>query len=270
MLAHLETFHATKRHQIQARDLCVATVGACQVGARKVRRPQTGISILNPALDSHQQPVCKRKVQAQFRVKGASHAAMGQFCLALASKHPKITFFRPSSQTPLSTPDTLRHGNRLCLTLRLSRWRRQRCDPPQHSAEEPARQMTLRQQQPVVAGVLEQAAAGFHQPLLQAGQRPTVAPCRQRRPPTCKSNCSKRVPINRVVFRWQRSDRPSHSSSKAGSNTPSRQERDHGASRASPRSSTGTSFRCSAKSGSINSRPSRFKRCLKRSDSPTR
>lgn len=123
MLAHLETFHATKRHQIQARDLCAAQVGACQVGARKVRRPQTGISILNPALDSHQQPVCKRKVQAQFRVKGAFHAAMGQFCLALAPKHPKITFYRPSSQTPLPTPDTLRHGNRLCLTLRLSRWR---------------------------------------------------------------------------------------------------------------------------------------------------
>jgi hypothetical protein len=35
---------------------------------------------------------------------------MGQLCLALAPKHPKITFFRPSSQTPLPTPDTLRHA----------------------------------------------------------------------------------------------------------------------------------------------------------------
>jgi len=40
---------------------------------------------------------------------------MGQLCLALAPKHLKITFFRPSSQTPLPTPDTLRHSNRLCL-----------------------------------------------------------------------------------------------------------------------------------------------------------
>jgi hypothetical protein len=50
MLAHLETFHATKRHQIQARYLRAAQVGARQVGARKVRRPQTGISVYgNPA-----------------------------------------------------------------------------------------------------------------------------------------------------------------------------------------------------------------------------
>ena len=35
---------------------------------------------------------------------------MGQLCLALAPKHPKVTFFRPSSQTPLPTPDTLRHA----------------------------------------------------------------------------------------------------------------------------------------------------------------
>jgi hypothetical protein len=36
------------------------------------------------------------------------------------------------------------------------------------------RQMALRQQEPVVAGMLYQSAAGFHQPLLQAGQRPVT------------------------------------------------------------------------------------------------
>jgi hypothetical protein len=34
--------------------------------------------------------------------------------------------------------------------------------------------MTLRQQQPVVAGVLNQTAAGLDQSLLQAGQRPVA------------------------------------------------------------------------------------------------
>ena len=43
--------------------------------------------------------------------------------------------------------------------------------------------MTLRQQQPVVPSMLYQTSAGFHQPLLQAGQRPGVDPHRQRQPP---------------------------------------------------------------------------------------
>jgi hypothetical protein len=43
--------------------------------------------------------------------------------------------------------------------------------------------MTLRQQQQVVPGMLYQTPAGFHQPLLQAGQRPPVNPHRQRQPP---------------------------------------------------------------------------------------
>ncbi len=55
---------------------------------------------------------------------------------------PGMPFFQPDSQTLPLLPDTLRHGNRLCLTLYLSRWRRQRRDPPQHASEEPARQTT--------------------------------------------------------------------------------------------------------------------------------
>ena len=45
---------------------------------------------------------------------------------------------------------------------------RQRPDPVQHVTEQPPVQMPLGQQQPVVARVLDQPAAGLHQPLLQA------------------------------------------------------------------------------------------------------
>ena len=66
----------------------------------------------------------------------------------------------------------------------LSRRRRQqRGDLVQHATEEPPRQVTLRQQQPIVAGMFNQTASGFHQPLLQAGQRPPVDACRQHQPP---------------------------------------------------------------------------------------
>ncbi len=36
--------------------------------------------------------------------------------------------------------------------------------------------MTLRQHQPVISGVLDQASARLHQPLLQAGERPLADP----------------------------------------------------------------------------------------------
>ena len=56
---------------------------------------------------------------------------------------------------------------------------RQRPDPVQHVAEQPAVQMPLGQQQPVIPRVLDQPAAGLHQPVLQARQRPTLDPVRQ-------------------------------------------------------------------------------------------
>src|SRR5712692_1119289 len=45
----------------------------------------------------------------------------------------------------------------------------------------------LRQQQPVVAGVFDQSASGFHQPLLQAGERPVGDRCPQRQPASTAS-----------------------------------------------------------------------------------
>jgi len=43
--------------------------------------------------------------------------------------------------------------------------------------------MTLRQQQPIVAGVFKQTASGLHQPLLQAGERPVADLPGQRQAP---------------------------------------------------------------------------------------
>ena len=59
---------------------------------------------------------------------------------------------------------------------------RQRPDPLHHVTEQPPIQMPLRQQQPVVAGMLDQPPTGLHQPLLQARQRPTLDPVRHSEP----------------------------------------------------------------------------------------
>jgi hypothetical protein len=51
---------------------------------------------------------------------------------------------------------------------RSARWDRQSPDPPQHLAKQTPVQMPLGQQEPIIAGMLDQPAACFHQPLLQA------------------------------------------------------------------------------------------------------
>jgi hypothetical protein len=45
--------------------------------------------------------------------------------------------------------------------LRSAAWHRQRHNPLQHAAKQPPRQMTLRQEQPVLTGVLYQAPGRF-------------------------------------------------------------------------------------------------------------
>ena len=47
----------------------------------------------------------------------------------------------------------------------------QRLDPPYHGPEESPGQMALGQQPPIVPGVLDQSAAGLHQPLLRVPAR---------------------------------------------------------------------------------------------------
>src|ERR1019366_374110 len=66
---------------------------------------------------------------------------------------------------------------------RLSRRKRQPSDPPEHTAKQPFRQMALRQQQPIIAGMFHQPSTRLHQPLLQAGQRPVLDLLGQRQPP---------------------------------------------------------------------------------------
>src|ERR1700675_4993240 len=48
--------------------------------------------------------------------------------------------------------------------------------------KQPLREVTLRQKQPVISGVLDRASARFHQPLLQARERPVVYSLRQHQP----------------------------------------------------------------------------------------
>ena len=67
--------------------------------------------------------------------------------------------------------------------LRLPIRHRQGSNPQPHRSEQPPRQMTLRQQQPVVARGLNQTTAGLHQPLLQARQRPLLDPLGQHQSP---------------------------------------------------------------------------------------
>src|ERR1035437_9607913 len=66
---------------------------------------------------------------------------------------------------------------------RLSRRKRQPGDPPEHVAKQPFRQMALRQQQPIIAGMFHQPSSRLHQPLLQTRQRPVLDSLGQRQPP---------------------------------------------------------------------------------------
>jgi hypothetical protein len=65
----------------------------------------------------------------------------------------------------------------------LSRWQRQRPDPPQNRSEHSPRQTPLGQQAPVVPGMFHHVRTGLDEPLLHAGQRPVVDPLRQYPPP---------------------------------------------------------------------------------------
>jgi hypothetical protein len=75
-----------------------------------------------------------------------------------------------STPTPLPSPDAL--GSLSCR-------QGQRPDPPQHVAEQPPVEMALCQEQPVVAGMLDEPSAGLHEPLLQTRQRLAFDPLRQ-------------------------------------------------------------------------------------------
>src|ERR1019366_4732415 len=124
-----------------------------------------------------------KRSSSSVLVQGAFHDPQRTSSASRWHKTPETDAFPTEFSDTYPFAALSRHRNLLRSAGRLSRWRRQRRDPPQHACEEPARQMTLRQQQPVVPGMLYQTPAGFHQPLLQAGQRPTADPRRQHHPP---------------------------------------------------------------------------------------
>ena len=73
---------------------------------------------------------------------------------------PRNRFLRHYSDPPPSAPDFA-----AAIGVLPAR-HRQRPDPPQHLAKQPPRQMTLRQEQPIIAGMFHQPTARLHQPLL--------------------------------------------------------------------------------------------------------
>jgi len=74
------------------------------------------------------------------------------------------------------------------VTVSLSCRKGQPSYPPYPSPEQPSCQMTLRQKQPIIPGMLHQPSAGLNQPLLQTCQRPVSKPPRQ-----CQSSPSDSV-----------------------------------------------------------------------------
>ena len=60
---------------------------------------------------------------------------------------------------------------------------RERRDPLEHRPEQAPSQVTLRQQQPVIARVFHQPATRLDKALLETGQRPGVDPLREHQPP---------------------------------------------------------------------------------------
>src|ERR1700730_423785 len=90
---------------------------------------------------------------------------------------PRNRFLRHCADLPPSAPEFVTAMGVL------TRWHRQRRDPAQHAPKQPPREVTFCQQPPVISGVLDQPPACFHQPLLQACQRPGVDSLRQHEPP---------------------------------------------------------------------------------------
>jgi hypothetical protein len=76
----------------------------------------------------------------------------------LRTSTPRTATVPPDSSHTSPPPASVVTGIRSDLRVRLPRWRLQRGNPPHHASKQTPRQMTLRQQQPVVPGVLDQTA----------------------------------------------------------------------------------------------------------------
>ncbi|MEO7861597.1 MAG: hypothetical protein ABIU05_14395 [Nitrospirales bacterium] len=85
-----------------------------------------------------------------------------------------------TSPPPASVVTGLGSDRRVCIP----RLHRQRGNPPHHSSTQTPRQMTIRQQQPVIHGVFDQSATRLHQPLLQVRQRSALDPWGEHQSPS--------------------------------------------------------------------------------------
>ena len=97
---------------------------------------------------------------------------------------PEATWFWGLSRTPLpccarSSPPVLHSARRTSSACR----HRQGPDPLQHRPDQAPRQVTLRQEQPVVARVFHEPRGRLDEALLETGQRPRVDPMREHEPP---------------------------------------------------------------------------------------
>jgi len=100
------------------------------------------------------------KVLAQFW-STVPPAAPGWVGLASRGHATRINAVGPIDCADTSPSPYFLIKNLLRCAGRLSGWHRQRLNPLQHAAKQPPRQVALRQQQPIVAGVFNQTAPVF-------------------------------------------------------------------------------------------------------------
>src|SRR5207302_5367579 len=116
-----------------------------------------------------------------FPVRGPPRRPRKPVCALLGPSTLGMAALAPSSWT-LLPPPTLAASVAAVKAL-LSRWHRQCRKPPHNHPEQSPRQVSLRQQQPVIPRMLHEPPARFHQPLLQTRQRPRVNSLRHGEPP---------------------------------------------------------------------------------------
>ena len=114
---------------------------------------------------------------ASVRTIPAQYSPVGS---ARSSEQCPVSLMRiPKPETATCPIGFLRHLFVLGISLdrflcwpkpELPRRHWQPSNPPYHDPEQTPRQMTLRQEQPIIAGMFNQPPARLHQPLLQAGQ----------------------------------------------------------------------------------------------------
>lgn len=155
------------------------STSALMRGDVNLRRFKSDISDLMPVDRSHPIPT---------RARSGPH----HLCMDLALKTRFAARIVPRLTTPPTFLSTLRlrsvlFAHDLRQGTSVNRLARRRPDPPEHRPEQPPREMALRQQEPVVADVLDQPPTRLDEALLKAGERPAVNALRQHEPPLSRA-----------------------------------------------------------------------------------